>query len=164
MRRTTMLAALAVLLAAPAALAWPGGPGKGHGRRMARALDLSEEQQEAVQALRKDMREELGDVRAVLREKREELAELWRAETPDRTAILAKMAELDGLRQSVRTRRVDFRLAVHALLTPEQRERAAELFARRGPGRHGRRHGRGHGPGFGPGPGFGGGDCPCLAE
>ena len=137
---------------------------------MARALDLTEEQQGAVKALRLEMREEMTDVRAALKDKRAELGALWKAEAPDRSAILAKMAELGDLRQAMRTRKVDFRLAVHALLSPEQRVRAAELFAHHGPGGrgrgHGKGHGKGHGAGFGPPPGCGpgGGPCSCDSE
>ncbi len=178
MRRTTTLAAgmaLAMLLVAPGAGAQgfgrrPGrGPGFGPG--LTQALDLSEEQQVAIDALRTEMQRDLADVRALLREKRAELAELWRAGTPDRDAILAKHEEMDRLREEVRGRRVGFRLAVYALLTPEQQALATDWFAARGPGRRGRwmdrgpdsdagwgrgrGAGRGRGRGRGNGAGFG---------
>lgn len=122
------------------------GEGKGAGMRMMQGLDLSAAQKEQVEQLTQQMKQDLAPVREQLDQKRNELHQLWRAEAPNEQAILAKMAEMDGLRQQVRARNVKFRLAVHALLTPEQKARMAE---RMGQGRGGRHHGMGGGPGMG---------------
>jgi Spy/CpxP family protein refolding chaperone len=126
-------------------------------------LDLSTAQQEQIAALRSTMEEQTAQTREALDEKRSEMHALWSAETPDRDAILAKQVEMDELRRELRTAHIDFRLAVRALLTPEQR---AKLDATRGRGRGGRhgRGGRGPGAGHGWGGGMGPGAGPCWTD
>ena len=83
---------------------------------------------------------------------RQELHALWQAETPDREAILAKMEEMDAMRDSLRDarrqQRVDVRLSVLQVLTPEQREKWVELrqeMRSERPGRFGGGRGGPHG-------------------
>jgi Spy/CpxP family protein refolding chaperone len=112
------------------------------GRRFARRLGLTADQRREVGKLREAMRTKVSSVRDALRAKRDEMHKLWQAEAPDRAAIVAKHAEMDPLRQQIREVRIDFRLAVHKLLTPAQRAKLHKMKGRRGPG-----WGRGKGPG-----------------
>lgn len=159
-----ILTALAVVLAGGVSLAQPclgGGGPKGpraqgpHGpgmspERLAWALDLTDEQVEAVEALHEaTISEPDPALREAIEARRAELQELWSAEAPDRTAILSKMEEIDALRDQIRdahrAERVDFRIGMLEILTPEQRDKLAERHElrrerpRRGPG--GRRGG-----------------------
>jgi Spy/CpxP family protein refolding chaperone len=139
----------------------------GQGFKAFAKLDLSAEQQQKITELRTKMIESMAGTRTELDAKRGELQSLWSAERPDRGAILAKQAEMDLLRQKLRTSRVDQRLAVMEILTTEQR---AKFKAIRGKGFGGKcmggcmgpcggkGHGHGRGPGPMPGMGFGGGD------
>ncbi len=129
-----------------------GGPGAGMGLYMVERLGLDEAQQKQVEALRAEHLARVEPVRAKLDGLRAELQALWQAERPDRGAILAKQDEMEKQRVQLREARVDLRLAVQKLLTPEQRARAAELKKDR-PGRG--KHGRGGHPGcpYGAGPG-----------
>lgn len=154
--------ALAALLVAPAAFACGPGHGRGHGpggpdgepmlARMAKHLDLTEDQQARIKALHEAAKPEREALEAALDTLREEMHALWQAETPDEGAILAKQAEMDPLRQQLRAQHVRLRLAVHALLTPEQREKARASRGQRGErfGKRGKRGERGmrgrHGP------------------
>jgi Spy/CpxP family protein refolding chaperone len=137
-----------------------GGPGRGQGKgpghrgmmgqQMGQMLELTDSQRQQVWVLRDQMRKSTADTRSALQAKHEEMRVLWLQDVPNRAAILAKHAEIDALRATMREAHIDFRLAVHALLTPEQRAKLAELPP---PGKHG-----GHGPGGGmggPGGGFG---------
>ncbi|HUU03943.1 MAG TPA: Spy/CpxP family protein refolding chaperone [Myxococcota bacterium] len=127
-------------------------------------LNLSAEQQKKIAELKTEMVKSTAAARTELDAKRAELQSLWSAERPDRGAILAKQAEMDLLRQKLRTSRVDHRLAVMELLTAEQRAKFATF---RGKGFGGDckggcmgpcgGKGHGHGPGSKPGMGFGGG-------
>ena len=114
--------------------------GEGMGQAMAKALELTPEQQAQVKALREQMKQDLAPVHAQLQQKHQEMEALWKAENPDERAILAKHAEMDPLMAQARARMVHFRVQMHALLTPAQRAKAVELRAqhpRGGPGMHG---------------------------
>jgi Spy/CpxP family protein refolding chaperone len=103
------------------------------------------------------MQQDLVDVKAQLREKKDQLRELWLQDSPSEKSILAKHKEMEPLRAKIRERQIKHRLEVHKLLTPEQRTKLRELADERGKGRGmGRGKGRG-GPG-GPGAGMGGGN------
>jgi Spy/CpxP family protein refolding chaperone len=143
------LAALAVLPATSALARGPHGPGgrgfggPGFGPLMIEVLDLTEEQQARIDALRESTFGERDAMREQAAQLHQELRALWAADEPDREAILAKMAEMDGQRQQQRVKMVDFRLAVREILTPEQRQKLSELQAK-APG-HGRQAGPRHG-------------------
>lgn len=151
MRRNWMIGALVLMVTALAAgdvLAkgrGRGGPGRGQGALggtgPGAGLDLTAEQQQRLAKLRAEHSAQMAETRAALQVKRTELRALWLADSPDRQAILAKQAEMEPLRAKLRQARVDHRLVVHTLLTPEQRVRWADR-----PGR-----GRGMGPGCGQG-------------
>ncbi len=84
-------------------------------------LNLSTEQQKKISELRTKMMETMSQVRTQMVTKRLELQKLWSAKRPDRSAILAKQAEMNSLQQKMRQAKVDHRLAVLNLLTDEQR-------------------------------------------
>ncbi len=133
-----------------------GGMGRGAGMGPgfgwhAQALGLNTEQQKQVTALESKLEADVAPLRAQIATKRTELQALWNAPAPDRKAILAKQAEMEPLREKIRTAQIDFHLSVQKVLTPEQREAWTKM---RGAGPWG----GGRGPGGG---GFGGSDMPC---
>jgi Spy/CpxP family protein refolding chaperone len=122
---------------------------RGRGRRgparLVDRLDLSAEQAREMRQLRSSHRKEQVRQRAALYVARLELADLLAAPKLDEAAIQAKAGEI-GEKQAAQVRaRVEHRLAVARILTPEQRERAQGMWG------HGRGHGRGRGmAGLGP--------------
>ena len=117
------------------------GGGYGPGPMALAALDLTVAQQKKIAELRAGLNERLSDLQTRLDAKRSEMAELWRAQRPDRKAILAKHEEMDVLRRQIREEGVDFRLAAMDLLTTDQLKQLKTWRGRRGPGK-----GRGLGP------------------
>lgn len=124
---------------------WRGRHGRrgrhGHGlRRMARRLELTDEQLTAIRDVLRQARKKAIGLRAKARVARIELAELVLEPTVDEAKVDAKVEELlevqgDRLRERTRTA-----LAVRAVLTPEQAARADGMLDRiLGGGRH-----RGH--------------------
>lgn len=124
---------------------WRGRHGRrgrhGHGlRRMARRLELTDEQVTAIRDVLRQARKKAIGLRAKARVARIELAELVLEPTVDEAKVDAKVEELlevqgDRLRERTRTA-----LAVRAVLTPEQAARADGMLDRLlGGGRH-----RGH--------------------
>ena len=128
-------------------------------------LGMSDEQKAKIRALRQAFRKERVRAQAELRIQRMELADLMRAENPDRAAIARKLKENSEARNTQMLAMFDHRQEVRSLLTPEQQAKMKEMRkGRRGHRRMGRqgRRGRDGGRGFrgrrGP---RGGGDCPC---
>jgi Spy/CpxP family protein refolding chaperone len=150
--RSTTLAVLglgALLVAGAAQARGPGGPsrggrGDGLGPHVLEQLDLSNEQRTAIEKSRLAMQQDLVDVKAQLREKKDQLRELWLQDNPSEKSILAKHKEMEPLQTKIRERKIKHRLEVHKILTPEQRTKLRELAKERGKGRG---MGRGMGPG-----------------
>lgn len=124
---------------------WRGRHGRrghhGHGlRRMARRLELTDEQVTAIRDVLRQARKKAIGLRAKARVARIELAELVSEPTVDEAKVDAKVEEIsevqgDRLRERTRTA-----LAVRAVLTPGQAARADGMLERLlGGGRH-----RGH--------------------
>jgi Spy/CpxP family protein refolding chaperone len=103
----------------------------GFGQRMMQKLGLTQAQQGQVTALKGNLKAEIGPVHQVIQQKRGELKTLWSASTKDRSAILAKQAEIDQQRGIIRTAMVDFRIAFNNLLTPQQQAQLAQMKANR---------------------------------
>jgi Spy/CpxP family protein refolding chaperone len=96
-----------------------------NGRVVEQRLNLTADQQQQVSLLRQSLTKKLEPIWTQLDAERAEFQALWDADEPDRASILARQAEMDPLRVSVRAAYVDFRIAVHKLLTPEQRRQFA---------------------------------------
>lgn len=79
-------------------------------------------QREQLMLLRRQAERELAPQREQLRARRLELRTLWSAESPSKSAIVKKWAQIDALRAAMRPTLVKHRLAQMALLTPEQRQ------------------------------------------
>jgi Spy/CpxP family protein refolding chaperone len=129
-------------------------------------LGLSDEQEAQLRKLHEDGRKAAIRRRADTAIARMELEEALGAATVDEKAVAVKLKAVTELQAAAAKARVDQRLAVRKLLTPEQyakmkqlrQERRADRFSgRRGPGRgmRGRPGGPGVGQGGAPG-GFGG--------
>jgi len=159
------IAAVTMIGLSSEAMAQRRGPrGGGSGRCLA-ALDLTAQQRGQIDQLRDAAIKQSAPLRAQMRQKRDELRNLWRASQPDRNAIAQTQAEVDAIRAQQREIWTDFRLQSHSVLTPEQRAKFAEQGCpgQRGGRRFGHGHGYGHGRGFGPG-GYGGPDGMTPAQ
>ncbi len=135
-------------------------PGPGMGGKIAKELNLSDEQVAKIKDLRSDHQKDMTDHQAAIKKARIDLRDLMTAEIPDKAAITKKMKEIADLRLAQENARVDQWFAVRSVLTPDQqkkwkeefgpmmRERAARGFDRpgcmeqRGEMRHDERGGR----------------------
>ena len=140
----------------------PGArPGRGFGRggnaapeaRLARRLDLSAEQREAIGAILRTSRDQTAPVAEELRAAHHNLRQAIFADTPDATAVEGLQAQVTALQQRVADLRLQAQTSIAAELTDAQR---AEWLAtpERGGGRFGAL-GRRVGPGGPGGPGEG---------
>lgn len=146
---TLLVALLALPFLSPTALAQPpaapgdgpGGPGFGprgaHGAHggglfgnlgfLVRFLDLTEEQQAQVQALRENLRQNSALLREESRALRQDLRTALDAEAPDATEVGELAIALHGQRQELRQLRDQAIADFEALLTQEQLESFQQL-------------------------------------
>ncbi len=132
------------------------GPGQGAGQAfLLDRLDLSDEQRQQIDTLREKGRREALALRKQLLRLRNELHGEMLQDTPDADKVTRLARKIGDVKTQLRVHRLEQRLAVRKLLTPEQRDELLLMLAR-----HGRRGGgamgcmpggrpggrRGHGP------------------
>jgi len=98
--------------------------------RMAKDLDLSADQKKQIGALLKTEREQNGPTMKKLAEGRKQLDHVADAATFDEAAVKSLAANQAALMQEMMVSRARTHHQVNALLTPEQREKAAKLRER----------------------------------
>ena len=126
---------------------------KGHmmGPRMMEKLNLSDAQKNEIEGIRLDMKTEMEPLRLKLKDFRSQMHELWSADVPDESAILAVQKKMHAVRGKLGELRIQMKLDMMAVLTPEQKSEFRELRGQ-SKGKRGR-HGRGRG-----------GDCPYAEK
>jgi Spy/CpxP family protein refolding chaperone len=117
--------------------------------RMARVLELSEDQQQQIQAIFASAREANRPIREKLHDTRKAMRAAAKIDPIDREKIRALAAEGANLQADLLISRVDIRKQVSAALTSEQQQRLEKLRPLRGE-HHGMHHRHQHGPGPGP--------------
>ncbi|MBL8112258.1 MAG: Spy/CpxP family protein refolding chaperone [Acidobacteria bacterium] len=137
------------------ALAGPGGPGRGgeHGgmgpgmrpglHAALRHLDLSDTQKEQIKAKLEAAKPNFQALRDQGKLDRDALKALLDAPNPDKQAVGEATIRLHQHREAVRAEMERTRAEIDALLTPEQREKLADMRERRQERRE--RRGRGMG-------------------
>lgn len=157
------LLAAAPLVAQPRAAAGPGhgpghhlgagGPGDHHGmhglfdgrgfERLARLLELSDEQRAQAQAIHEATREQVQPLREESMRLHGELRELLEQPAPDATAVGTLVLAVHANRDQIRQLHEDARASFEAILTAEQRAELDAIEARRDERRDERRDRRG---------------------
>lgn len=149
--------ALTVAVASAGPGGWGGGGGMGrgpgmgpgYGRLYSELPDLTPDQIQKMEELRKKHWAEMAPLQNERLAKRSELRALWAEPNPNQEKILAKQRELAELDLRLREKMTRHRFEVHSLLTPEQRERlpmmgygmGRGMEGGMGPGKGGRMHG-----------------------
>jgi protein CpxP len=140
-----ILALLAVIPASGWAFGGRGGDrGTGPGRhfaRMARDLDLTADQKAQIKTILDAEREKSAPLRKQLADNREQLRKLAEKDPFDEAAVRKLAADQEKSHIEMVVSRTRTMNRVHALLTPEQQEKARKLrpFREGGPSGGGRR-------------------------
>ena len=123
-RSVFFISALCSLFISSAVFAQERGQRRGQGKmeQLAQRLGLDAEQMRQFEAIQSQQRQVIRPLKREIRAKRQQMQKLWQTDSPDRGAILAKHAEMDHVRNQLRSIRLDARLAMHAMLSPEQRQ------------------------------------------
>jgi Spy/CpxP family protein refolding chaperone len=156
---------LTLTLAATAAYAGGWGGGRGYGRfgggagpgfqgrmvaRMAETLQLTEQQQAAIKQIHEEAGKDAEPLIRKVRELREKMRAEWRSEAPDKGTLMDLHDEIHRINGELGESRIQTRLDVLNVLTPEQRATWKANMGKR------LRDGRGRGfKGMGPGRGQG---------
>lgn len=85
-------------------------------------LDLTSEQREAIENAHREAEKKVIPLKADIELKRIDLESMLRADEPNRNKIMGLMKEISDLELKIKQTKVDVRLKVHSILTPEQRE------------------------------------------
>lgn len=120
----------------------PGGHHDQHMERMAEHLDLTEEQQERVQAIHETNHPRMQELKAQIQAKREAVREAAMAGNDG--AAQSAADELGQLTAEAALLRANTMATVHGLLNEDQRERFERMHEDRGEGHGHRGRGRGH--------------------
>ena len=139
MKRLTITAAVAILIASFATVASAGDRGRGrghhmkgdHGMRLFGQLDLTADQQAAIQKIRTETRADMQPLRNEVRDLRDEMREEWGTVAPDEQRILALHKQIHAIKGQMGVLRIEARVDTLNVLTPEQREQLATLKAER---------------------------------
>jgi len=90
--------------------------------RIIKRLKLTDEQKKDVNKIKVDMKKQLIDQKAKLQKARLELQEIFKVDSPDKSAIEKKLNEIADLEVQARMIKVDSWFAVNKLSTPEQQK------------------------------------------
>jgi Spy/CpxP family protein refolding chaperone len=100
----------------------PGPRGGAMGTQFMQQLKLTDQQRKEVGDLRSEMAKQAIAQQAKVKTARLELADLFRADSPDQSAIDAKVGEIAKLQTQMRQARIDHWFAVNKLLNADQQK------------------------------------------
>ena len=128
------------------------GRGRGHrghmmGPRMMEMLNLTPEQKTEIEEIKKEMKADAEPLRTQLGNLRGKMKELWSADVPNESAILDVEKQMHDVRGKLHQLKIQMKLDVMAILTPEQKSKFKELRSQfKGKrGKRGHRNGKGGG-------------------
>lgn len=150
-RRLTVAAGIIVMALSSAAIAAPGEGRHGKTRgekktvkveRMARALDLTADQQAAWTRLHEAFSASSKPIHEAMKANRKAMKAELESDSADADAIGQLHIDNDALRSQLEAMRASLKTDLRAVLTPEQQEKWDSIAERRAK-RHGDRHRRG---------------------
>jgi Spy/CpxP family protein refolding chaperone len=91
-------------------------------------LNLTPQQQKQIAELKLAEKKLVAPAKAELSIKESELKILWMSDNPNRKEILAKQDEIAAIHKKLQEAKVDFRLGMLKILTPEQQKKVRETM------------------------------------
>ncbi len=113
-----------------------GGSCGGGGCPLLGALDLSDDQYEKLYALKNSFMDKVGPKVLEIRTNQRHLKDLMTQTSVDAKAARNMQDRINGLKSDVANMRLDNRLAMHDLLTEEQRKKVRDFVIKGGGGMH----------------------------
>jgi Spy/CpxP family protein refolding chaperone len=118
-------ALLSLILQTSLAQAKEPGPEPG---KFLHELNLTPQQHKQIAELKLAEKKLVAPAKAELSIKESELKILWMSDNPSRKELLAKQDEIAALDKKIQEAKVDFRLGMLKILTPEQQKKAREMM------------------------------------
>ncbi|MCX7995477.1 MAG: periplasmic heavy metal sensor [candidate division WOR-3 bacterium] len=84
-------------------------------------IDLSEQQKETIENIKFDTRKNVIPIKSQIELKRIELQKEMKSENPNKDRILKLSQEIHELEWQIKKLKIEERLKIHSILTPEQR-------------------------------------------
>jgi len=91
------------------------------------ALNLSDEQQDKLFAIREDNRRKNSDAMGTMRAEMFKLRRMYNADSVDSKALVEQQKKVDDLRRQMLASRLDMRKQMESVLTPEQRKQVRQI-------------------------------------
>ena len=133
MKRKILYAVIGVLVIGCAAFVVHAKVHKGkRGHKSLAALELTDEQEKAMEALRAEHQKAMIDLRAAYQKARLDLREARNGDDPTASDIQAKIDALMAAQGKIMARGIQRDMAIGNVLTPEQREKLGERHFRGG--------------------------------
>lgn len=99
--------------------------------QVVKKLGLTEDQQQKLESLQVEHRKFEIKNRSEVETVELDLRQLWKADSPDEAKILAKVKEVSRIREGRAVEDAKYRLAIHQILTPEQRTKMKDFIQKR---------------------------------
>jgi Spy/CpxP family protein refolding chaperone len=99
--------------------------------QVVKKLGLTGDQQQKLENLQMEHRKFEIQNRAEVETVELDLRQLWKADSPDEAKILATVKQISALKEKGAVEDAKHRLAVHQILTPEQRTKVKEFIQKR---------------------------------
>ncbi len=106
------------------------GPGMMHemrGEMGLEMLDLSAEQHDEIKAIKTETQKKIIPVKADIELKQIDLRNAMDVDDPNRNKIMQLTKEISDLKLKIKQTKIDQKLRIHAMLTPEQREQMKSM-------------------------------------
>lgn len=107
-----------------------GRRGKRGMKKIFQELNLTTEQQQRIQAIRQESKENNSSLRQEMRQTKEEMRELMANDTSD-NELRQQHEKIQNLKKELGNQRFETMLKIRQVLTPEQRTKMAELKQQR---------------------------------
>jgi Spy/CpxP family protein refolding chaperone len=112
--------------------------------RIVKDLDLSEQQKKEVEAIKEEIRVKMQEKRKNRQDNMSQYEDMFRSSTFDKQKALELTGKRDAEREEMKNFMIEQTAKVHAILTPDQRNKAAdkmkEMRERKGRHKDGRKH------------------------
>ena len=102
----------------------PMGQGPGQEKSMHAGMmpNFTPEQGKAMMDLKMTLIKETDPLKTELKIKQMELEQLWKGDNPDAKSIIAKVKEINKIKEELEIKMISHRLAMYKICTPEQRK------------------------------------------
>jgi Spy/CpxP family protein refolding chaperone len=108
----------------------PGGGMWGEGQQLRQKLNLTDDQRKEIEKMRLEMAKQSVAHQAKVKTARLELAELFKADSPDRAAIEKKVSEIAQMESQGRLLFINHWFSVNKLLNPDQQKIWKQMLGR----------------------------------